>query len=271
MRATAPHIALAGLAAVALAVAPATARGDNAWSGNIPAKARALADRGRAYHDAGDYAAAIAAFTQAYVIAPSPALLFNLAQAYRLQGSCDDAALMYQRYLATNPSPEGRALAQTHLASVERCMHKLALHIPLEDTPVQLAIPIPPAPIAVTKAAPPVSRKAQLEKDIGIGLGLGGSIAVATAVYFTIQAHDAENEVAAAYSRGDKWKDIAPIDERGKTAAADARIFGIGGALGLASGVTLYLLGRHTERAARPVMSVTPTSHGAEASVRWRF
>ena len=35
-------------------------------------------------------------------------LLFNLAQAYRLQGNCDDAALMYRRYLATNPGVEQR-------------------------------------------------------------------------------------------------------------------------------------------------------------------
>ncbi|HET7505654.1 MAG TPA: tetratricopeptide repeat protein [Kofleriaceae bacterium] len=261
----------AALLALALTLSAAEARGDDASSGNVPAKARALADRGRALHDAGDYAAAIAAFTQAYVMAPSPALLFNLAQAYRLLGSCDDAALMYQRYLATNPSPEGKALAQTHLANVERCMHKLALHIPLEDASIQLAIPASQPTTAITRTAPVASRTAQLEKDIGLGLGLGGSVAVAAAVYFTVQAHDAEGEVAAAYARGERWKDIAPIDERGKTAAADARIFGIGGALGVASGVTLYLLGLHTERATRPAMTVSPTSHGAEASVRWRF
>jgi tetratricopeptide (TPR) repeat protein len=261
--------ALASIMVIALAAAPAAARGDGTWSGNVPAKARALADRGRALHDAGDYAAAITAFTQAYVMAPSPALLFNLAQAYRLQGNCDDAALMYQRYLATNPSPEGRALAETHLASVERCMHKLALHIPLEDAPRQLAVPLSTA-TKLTRTAPTASRKAQLEKDIGLGLGLGGSVAVAAALYFTMQAHDAENDVAAAYARGEKWKDIAPIDERGKTAAVDARILGIGGALGIASGVTLYLIGRHTEPA-HAIMAVTPTSHGAEASVRWQF
>src|SRR5215470_17918444 len=124
MRARCRPSLVAVLAALALA-APAEVRADNAWSGAVPAKARALAERGRALHDAGDYASAITAFTQAYVIAPSPALLFNLAQAYRLQGDCEDASLMYRRYLASSPSAEERALAESQLAAVERCMHKL--------------------------------------------------------------------------------------------------------------------------------------------------
>jgi len=258
--------------AVAIAltlVAPVAGHADASWSGTVPAKARALAERGRAFHDAGDYTHAIAAFTQAYVMAPSPALLFNLAQAYRLQGDCDDAALMYERYLATNPSPDGRVLAETHLANVERCIHKLALHIPVESAPSRLAVPAPPvAPALTATATATVSRKAQLEKDIGLGLAGGGGVALAVAVYFTLQAHAAEDDVAAAYARGAKWKDIAPIDERGKTAATDAKIFGIGGALGLAGGLVTYMIGRHTERT--PV-AVAPTRHGVEVSMLWAF
>src|SRR5262245_32026750 len=106
--------AAAVVLAIGVVVAPIAASADGV-TGAVPTKARTLAERGRAFHDAGDYANAIAAFTQAYVIAPSPALLFNLAQAYRLRGDCEDAALMYRRYLNTNPSPEGRALAETHL------------------------------------------------------------------------------------------------------------------------------------------------------------
>jgi tetratricopeptide (TPR) repeat protein len=243
------------------------ARADGSWSGSVPEKARALADRGRAAHDAGDYTTAISAFTQAYVMAPSPALLFNLAQAYRLQGDCDDAALMYRRYLATNPGPEARALAETHLASVERCLHKLALHIPVEIASGRLVVPPPPAPLAVSADAP-VSRKAQLEKDVGIGLALGGSVALAVAAYYTVQAHNASNDVAAAYAMGAKWKDIAPIDERGKIASTRAKLFGAGGALGVAGGIVTYLIGRHTEQL--PV-AVTPTARGAQLTMLWAF
>jgi tetratricopeptide (TPR) repeat protein len=255
------------LVAIAVLFAPIAARAEGAWSGTVPAKARTLADRGRAFHDAGDYPNAITAFTQAYVMAPSPALLFNLAQAYRLLGDCDDAALMYQRYLTTSPSPEGRALAELHLATVERCIHKLGLHIPVETAAGRLIVPPPPAALAMT-AIPAPSRTARIEKGVGIGLMLGGSVALAVAVYYTVQAHAAANDVAAAYAMGAKWKDVAAIDASGKAAATRAKIFGAGAALGVAGGVVTYLIGKRTEQL--PV-TVAPTSHGVEVSMLWAF
>lgn len=254
-----------------LAIAPLPARGD-APSGDavpvqIPDKARTLASRGRAAHDAGDYPTAIAAFIQAYVIAPSPALLFNLAQAYRLQGNCDDAALMYRRYLATSPGPEQRALAETHLASVERCLHKLALHIPVETASNRMLVPPAALPSASVSAAP-VSRRARIEQDIGLGLAIGGGMSLAVAAYYAIQAHEAENDVGAAFARGGRWTDIAPIDARGKSAATTATWFGAGGALGLAGGIVTYLIGRHNEG---PPLTVSTARNGLQLGVRWAY
>lgn len=260
------------IVALALLLAPLVGRADEPAS-SVPAKARTLAARGRAAHDAGNYSGAIAAFTQAYAMAPAPALLFNLAQAYRLQGNCDDAALMYRRFIATNPSPEVRSLAENHLATVERCMHKLALNIPVGSTPasapgfVASAAPMhPQASVAISLDRP--SRKAELEKDVGIGLVIGGSTSLAIATYYAFRAHNASNDVAAAYAKGAKWKDIAPIDARGKSAESRAQLFGVGGALGVAGGVVTYLIGKHTEQT--PVM-VVPTGHGVEVGMTWAF
>jgi tetratricopeptide (TPR) repeat protein len=255
------------LAAAVLTIAPLPAHGDAPSSDPIPAKARSLADRGRAAHDVGDYPAAIAAFTQAYVIAPSPALLFNLAQAYRLQGNCDDAALMYRRYLATNPRPEQRALAEAHLASVERCLHKIALHIPVETASGRPIAP-PVVPPSTTAVAAPASRRARIEKDIGLGLAIGGGVSLAIAAYYAVQAHEAEDEVGAAFAKGGRWQDIAPIDARGKSAATAAKLFGAGGALGLAGGIVTYLIGRHDEG---PPLTVATTRHGLQLGVRWLY
>src|SRR5688500_20306234 len=129
----------------AILVAAPAARADD----GIPPKARDLAQKGRSAHDQGDYARAIAAFKEAYVIAPSPGLLFNLAQAYRLQGNCDDAVLMYRRYLSTGPSSEARTVAEAHLATVERCVQKRALNIPLDESMAYLKVPPPPGPETV--------------------------------------------------------------------------------------------------------------------------
>lgn len=261
-------LSASALVAIALAVVPLPTLADNAWPGGVPAKARALAERGRASHDAGDYAAAIAAFTQAYVMAPSPALLFNLAQAYRLQGDCDDAALMYRRYLATNPSPEGRALAEMHLASVERCIHMLSLHIPVESPSGRIVTPPPREKLAAALAAPAPSRKAAIEKDVGVGLAIGGSVALAAAGYYAVVAHNAANDVAEAYARGAKWKDVAATDARGKSASSRAKVLGAGGAIGIAGGVVTYLIGKHTEGV--PV-TVATTRQGVEVGMSWAF
>jgi hypothetical protein len=268
VRARSAPALFAAVAAFAIAVAPIAAYADTSWSGTVPAKARALAERGRAFHDAGNYAAAITAFTQAYVMAPSPALLFNLAQAYRLQGDCEDAALMYRRYLATNPSPEGRALAEMHLASVERCIHMLSLHIPIESPSGHVVTPPPREKLAAVAPKPAPSNKAQIEKDVGIGLALGGSAALALAAYYTVVAHSAAEDVAAAYAKGAKWKDVSATDERGKTASSRARLLGAGGAVGVAGGIVTYLIGRHNERL--PI-TVAPTRNGVELGMSWAF
>jgi tetratricopeptide (TPR) repeat protein len=258
----------AALVAALVAAAPGLALGDAGDGSGVPAKARSLAERGRAFHDAGDYANAITAFTQAYVMAPSPALLFNLAQAYRLQGNCDDAALMYRRFLAANPAPEQRALAESHLATVERCMHKLALHIPVE-TAARRAIAAPLAePLAMRAVAPPPSRAAQIEKGVGLGLAISGGVSLAVAGYYAVQAHQAESDVADLYMRGGKWKDIAAIDERGQSAATAARWFGAGGAVGVVGGVVTYLIGKRDEAA--PI-TVSPTSNGFKVGLRWNY
>ncbi len=258
------------IVAVTILAVPASAQAE-ASAATIPAKARMLADRGRAFHDSGDYARAIAAFTQAYVMAPSPALLFNLAQAYRLMGNCDDAALLYRRYLATGPDPEERTLAEAHLAKVERCADKLAQHIPIAAAAASLVV-LPPLDVRDVIATPPAvpgpSVKPRIEKDLGLGLAIGGGVALAIAAAYAVQAQEAANDVSAAFVKHAHGQNVARIDARGRAAAATARIFGIGGALGVGAGVVMYVIGRHSEAA--PVI-VAPTSHGVEVSRSWVF
>lgn len=236
----------------------------------IPEKARQLADRGRASHEAGDFGAAIAAYTEAYAIAPSAALLFNLAQAYRLRGSCDDAALMYRRYLDTSPSLDARVIAEGHLATVERCAHKVSLSIPLDEQE-RAAVP------AVAKRQDE-EREAKadpglLQQRIGLGMVLGGGLALAGATYFALDAREAEADVEDGYARGGKGHDLAPnlaaIDARGQRSATLATWLGIGGGALVIGGVTSYLLGRRAERAA-PI-AIVPKQGGAQVSVSWRF
>lgn len=257
------------IAVAALVLATATVHaGEPRSPAVIPQKARALAEQGRAFHDAGDYGNAIVAFKEAYVMAPSPGLLFNLAQAYRLAGSCDDATLMYRRYLHTGPSAEARLIAEGHLAGVESCVHERGLDIPVEATTTGALQP--PAPDGGTVfAAAPRADRSELGKNIGIGLTLGGAIALSAAAYFAFDARSASTSVEDAYTRGAKWKEIEAIDQRGERSASYARILGIGGGIAVVGGVTLYLIGKRAERLAP--LAVVPTKRGAEVSWAWQF
>ena len=232
----------------------------------VPQKARELADKGRAYHDAGDYMKAVAAFKEAYVLAPSAALLFNIAQAYRLAGDCDDAAWMYRRYLDTNPGPERRSLAQTHLATVEKCGHGglLVVTPPVIDAKPPVPGSEPEVPAGNIVDATPASRT----KQAALWVGIGGGVALVGAAYFAWDASDAANNVSDLYKNGGKGSDVAKQDARGQRSSELATALGIGGGLAVATAGVLYMVGRHYEA---QHVTVAPHAHGAEVSLSWQF
>lgn len=257
------------LIAAALLVPPAAfanARNDEP----VPAKAKKLAQRGRELHDRGDYERAIVAFKEAYVIAPSPALLFNLAQAYRLQGNCDDASLMYRRFLRTGPDAQNHRIAEAHLATVERCVAKRSLNIKLDDSMAYLQQAAVPSPSeAVFRDTPDPAPAKSRKKLVGLGLGVAGGVGIAAAIYYGVQASSDADAVEKAYASGAKWKDIQAIDERGKRNATIATVAGVAGGAAAIAGATLYVLGRRDERAQR--VTVMPTARGAQVGMAWRF
>jgi hypothetical protein len=267
------------IAAVLAAATPA-AYGDNALRPErIPNKARDLAMKGRKHHDAGDYASAVAAFKEAYVLAPSPGLLFNIAQSYRLGGNCDEAAWMYRRFLDTNPHGVQRDLAETHLAAVEKCgTGGLRITVPPSVEAVASA------PESAERADARASRESRDSLSITSKRGssrnrklkragtytlIGGGVALVGAAVFAFDANSAAQAVEETYERGGKWSDLAADDARGKRSSAIATTLGIGGGLAVVTGAVLYGLGRHYEQAR--YVAVTPTQRGAQVSLSWGF
>jgi tetratricopeptide (TPR) repeat protein len=242
-----------------VATLPAVASADT-----IPERARRLAAEGRSAHEAGDYDRAIAAFTEANALAPSPALLFNLAQAYRLKGNCNDASVMYRRYLATNPDEDARVIAEAHLETSERCVHKIALSIPLDEQERTAA-----RPSSGTVVLNRDRDDGLAEQRVGLGLVIGGGVALAVSAYFAYDAHSAANDVEDAYAAGKPGREIAPIDRRGEHAEKLAWGFGIGGGVLVAGGVVSYVLGRRMEEAQS--FAFVPTKHGAGVTYQWSF
>jgi tetratricopeptide (TPR) repeat protein len=148
------------------------------------AKARALNQKAENLFAIAEYDRAIAAFKEAYELAPTPGLLFNIAQAYRLKGpdSCKDAVRFYRNYLIAMPEGPNREQVDTHLAALEPC----------PEPAVELPHPIPPI---VERPVEAPSRWPY------VGVIAGGALAVTGGVMFFVadrRFRDLQNGECAA-------------------------------------------------------------------------
>lgn len=254
---------------IVLALAGATASADT-----VPNRARDLAERGRIAHDAKDYSTAIAAFTEAYALAPAPGLLFNLAQAYRLRGSCDDAALMYRRFLATNPSEDARLLAESHLSTVERC---LAAKI---TVPASQPLKMPGSLVLKPQRETAIGRRSSRSpssssqewrtgEKAGLGLAIGGGVALILAGYYGYESHQAESEVERRYAAGEKWKNLEDRASEGDRASTIAKVSLGLGAAAIAASATVLVIDRRRHH--RKSLKIEPVSGGARVGMSWAF
>ncbi len=192
-----PSLLAATLAASVLVTAP-SARADEP----VPHKAKRLATAGRSLHEQGEYGKAIIAFQEAYVLAPSPALLFNLAQAYRLDGNCEDAAYMYRRFLAQAPRNEARDISRAQLPAMERCMYKRGLGIPEKDAAVTLAMVSDPSAAPVSLETMPAQPTSRARTNVGIGLTIAGGVVLLLAASYALSEDDGSDAAYLAVGGG---------------------------------------------------------------------
>jgi tetratricopeptide (TPR) repeat protein len=83
-------------------------------------QAREHFEKGKAYMDLGKYGEAAAEYEAAYAAKPDPALLLNLAQAYRQAGNADKALRFYRKYLEKVPKTPYRADIEEKIAALEK-------------------------------------------------------------------------------------------------------------------------------------------------------
>jgi tetratricopeptide (TPR) repeat protein len=112
------------------------------------ARAKTLFDDGSSEYRAGHYDRAIDLFQDAYKLSHAPGLLFNIAQAYRLEGACAQALEYYQRSLDEDPAADNRAEMQDRVVEMQACVNA---------KPPDPAPPPPPPvvtpPVMTTRAA----------------------------------------------------------------------------------------------------------------------
>jgi tetratricopeptide (TPR) repeat protein len=143
-----------------------------------------LTDAKRAYEEGsrhyalGDYAESVTFFRRAYEISAVPALLFDIAQAYRLAGSCSKALEGYRHFVRLDPTSWRRPDAEGY-------MKRLALECgPSSTVSMNGGGPVAKIDLQRTKDSPPETRSSNsphawtewvlLGSGVGLGLGTAG-------------------------------------------------------------------------------------------------
>ncbi|HET6611632.1 MAG TPA: tetratricopeptide repeat protein [Kofleriaceae bacterium] len=111
------------LLALSLAAPPAAAQQTDEQR---KAKSQMLYREATTQYNLGNFTKAIDLYKKSYAAWPAPVLLFNVAQAYRINGNCKDAIFFYQRYLALEKKVPSRA-------QIERLVDRLKVDCKREE------------------------------------------------------------------------------------------------------------------------------------------
>jgi tetratricopeptide (TPR) repeat protein len=169
------------LLAFALLVGPIVcARADNLST------ARQHFERGATLYDLGRFAEAAKEFEAAYEDKNDPALLFNIARAYRFAGSYSRSLIAYRAYLRNLPNAANRAQVESNIAELDQLIQRqqsTAATTPPVAAPTTAVATAAPASIDVARAAPerrPVYKKWWFWTTAGVVVA--GGLAVGLAV-----------------------------------------------------------------------------------------
>jgi tetratricopeptide (TPR) repeat protein len=110
------------LLASALMATPAIAQRRKDDQKQKEKEARAHYEKGQRHYNLGEFDQAIAEYKEAYALTSAPALLFNVAQAYRLKGDHQQALFFYRTYLREDPEAENAADVDALIADEEKAI-----------------------------------------------------------------------------------------------------------------------------------------------------
>ena len=85
---------------------------------------RLIYDKATRAYDVGKYAEAIEEYQKAYEIGGDPPMLYNIAQAYRLNNQPVEAVRFYKRYLQRAPNARNREDVERKIAEQEKILEE---------------------------------------------------------------------------------------------------------------------------------------------------
>ncbi len=221
----------------------------------------------RAY-DLGKYQEAIDEYQKVYEIDGDPVMLYNIAQAYRLNDQPQEAIHFYRRYLQRSPDARNKDDVERKIAAQEKLIEerrKAAAAVspppPKPAPPPATAIVPPPAPPPEAKPVvvspppppPPPAPPSTTGRVIGWSLVGAGVASGAVAVIEGVRAKNFADKVTQMSQGGTvTWNStLAGYQSSGKTANIVAIACGIGGAaVAVAGAVVLITNGSSSSPAA---------------------
>jgi tetratricopeptide (TPR) repeat protein len=203
-------------------------------------------EAGTKAYDLGHYDEAVKEYEAAYRAKDDPALLFNIGQAYRGLGDAQAAIRAFRSYLRRLPDAPNRAEVESRIAELQMVADE---QVRSKEKPPQGTLP-PTQPTVIVQQVPAQTtrsatadelRAARTKRIAGLAVGGFGVASLVLGGVFTGLANDANRHIVT----GDMWSPSTQ-DRRNTYQALDIAFFTIGG-VAVATGLTLYLLGRHDE------------------------
>jgi tetratricopeptide (TPR) repeat protein len=199
-------------------------------------EAKRAYQEGQTHYNLGEYSEAVTAFRRAYELSSAPALLFDIAQAYRLSGDCAKALEVYRHFVRLDPGSSRRADADSQSAALDRQCGSQSRVPSVQIRPPDVAEPASTGSSASTQAkARPGARLGWILLGAGVGVGLAaGAIAWWNDDRYSTWAH--ENQalmmpaptdtmqraawIARQNSNDNLWSSIRNVDRGVLVAAA---------------------------------------------------
>jgi tetratricopeptide (TPR) repeat protein len=235
----------------------------------------------RAY-DIKKYSEAIEGYQRIYEIGGDPAMLFNIAQAYRLNGQSEEALRFYRRYLQRSPNARNRDDVERKIGDLERALDERRKAAAAAAAPA--IVPPPVAPTA--EPAPPAASVpgpggegagAIAVEDSGRGKRIAGVVLLSVGAAALVTAGITG---LLAKRKGDELSDLSrqmgafdpDVESSGKRLDKVAIISAIAGGAAAVAGAVLLAIGWRSgvdERQAMVSPMFGPETLGAAAIVRF--
>ena len=219
--------------------------------------AEVLFEQGQAAFAKDDFATAAAKWKESYALSKEPELLFNIAQAIRLNGECEEALATYRRYVAKAPEGEQGRLADEFIRELAAKCDDVG-HTTRESK------------LRVSKEQPRDVNKGDARMDTktiaGLAIAGAGVVSVVAGLYYGDRASTLGEEVRDACpgtdgGAGCNWGVLADKEAEGRSAETKQYAFiGIGAAAIVGGGILCWFGSR--EQPDAPV-AIAPERGGA--------